>query len=176
MSAPFDWPPAARSSDVSIMSTVLAWSTRPPVGFSSAVRMLLLASYEGLLEADDVHRIAMAGYEMVDNLIKYSLNGEGHFDAEIVRRDGATHARLYSINPAAAEHRQAARLLVARLQDAPSPIAVYEQLLASSPTRLGSGLGLARIQAEGEMSLDCVADDARVTLVAGRMVATRRLP
>jgi hypothetical protein len=176
MSAPVDWPPAARTDDVSVTSTVLSWSTRPPVAFSSTVRSLLLVSYESLLEADEVQRLAMAGYEMVDNLIKYSLNGAGHFDAEILRRDGVTHARLCSINPAATEHRRAARTLVARMQAAPSPIAVYDELLGSSATRIGSGLGLARIQAEGEMSVDCIADDARVILVAGRTVTTRRLP
>jgi hypothetical protein len=175
MRLPTDRPPAASPGDASVMSTAFAWSTRPPVAFSSAIRALLLGSYESLLEADEVQRLAMAGYEMVDNLIKYSLNGAGHFEAEVFRRDGVTLARLSSTNPAAPEHRQAARRLVARLQAAPSLVAVYDELLASSGTRTGSGLGLARIQAEGEMSLDCLADDARVILVAGRAVATRRL-
>ena len=167
---------APRIDEVTILSTVMSWTSRPPPTLAALIRALLIGSCERLLEPDDVQCVAMAGYEMTDNVIKYSLGGEGQFEAEVVRRQGAIHARLCSINPAAPEHRQAARHLVALLQSAPNAGSVYDSLIASSPARLGSGLGLARIQVEAEMSLHCAADEARITFVASRQVAARGLP
>jgi hypothetical protein len=151
----------------------MSWSSRPRPAFASTVRALLNESHEPLLEPDEVHRIAMAGYEMIDNLIKYSLGGAGHFEVELFRGDAHVYTRLCSTNPAKPEDRRAVRQLVSRLQSARSPTAVYDELVASSPARVGSGLGLARIHVECEMSLDCVADGDRMTLVAGRRVAAR---
>jgi hypothetical protein len=151
----------------------MSWSSRPRPAFASIARALLIESHEGLLEPDDVHRIAMAGYEMIDNLIKYSVGGAAHFEVKLFRGDGRVYVRLCSSNPANSGDCEAARHLVARLQNAESATAVYDELVASSPARTGSGLGLARIQVEGEMSLDCIANGVEITLVAGRCVAAR---
>jgi hypothetical protein len=48
------------------------------------------------------------------------------------------------------------RELLQKLNEAPDPVAYYQDLIASSLAHeSGSGLGLARIRAEGEMELSC---------------------
>jgi hypothetical protein len=159
-----------------IASTVIRWNVRPPKRFASSVRELVSDSYQGLLDTDEALRIAMAAHEMVENLVKYSSDGKSSFEVEICDSDGRRYVRLRSRNSAAPEDLQGATRLIERIQSAADPVAIYDQLIAESPGRAGSGLGLARIRAEAEMDIACSAEGSQFTVVAERRVSLHGTP
>ena len=69
------------------------------------------------------------------------------------------------------EAEQLERFLV-ELQDAQDPVAFYDRTIqASAKRRHGSGLGLARIRAEGEMELSHRIAGGRISIVAEAALA-----
>jgi hypothetical protein len=76
-------------------------------------------------------------------------------------------------NRAAPEQVEALRRTLERVSQAPDPVAVYDELVRTSPERPGSGLGFARIRAEAEMHLEYSVNDDEVTIVAESMMPVR---
>ena len=61
-----------------------------------------------------------------------------------------------------------------RSESAEDPVVYYDQLIAeSAPRSGGSGLGLARIRAEGELDLDFAIDGNELTISARAPIARR---
>lgn len=108
-----------------------------------------------LADADAVSRVHMAVHELTENLVKYGSNQDVGVEVELERHDGATLVRIRSRNRATPERLEKAVLLLTRLREAPDAMAYYDQLIRDSAPLEGiSGLGLARIRAEGELEVD----------------------
>lgn len=157
-----------------IASMAMAWRDPPPSRVPSLVRELLTASYQRLVEADELQRIAMVAHEMLENLVKYASEGPVTFAVELHERDGAVVAELRSSNSATAEHLHEAAGILTRLGPTAHAVTAYDELIAESSQRSGSRLGLARIRAEGEMGLEGFIENGRITLVAQRRVGNGR--
>jgi len=138
------------------------------------VRELLSGIYKDLLEPDEIESVAMAAHELLENVVKYSADGTSSFDVDISDRDGGAFVRLRTRNRADARHLDAIRRVLERVASASDPMLIYDELVASSPRREGSGLGLARICAEGDMDVSCTLQDGHVMIVAERRVSVQR--
>ncbi len=152
----------------------MRWGVRPADAIASCVRELLTVVYRELLEPDEAQSIAMAAHELLENVVKYAAAGESSFDVEIHDRGDQASVRLQTENVAAPEQLDTLRRLVERIRGASDPIELYDELIASSVHREGSGLGLARIRAEGGMDLACRVRSDRIAITAERTVSIRR--
>ena len=119
-----------------------------------------------LQDNDVVYRVHMAIHELAENLVKYGTSTSVRLDVEVERAEGGSVLRLRTRNSAAPESLAEAVRILQGLRDADDPVAYYDQLvLASAPKEGVSGLGLARIRAEGDLDLDFEVDGNQLCIV-----------
>jgi hypothetical protein len=90
-------------------------------------------------------------------------------DVALEQRHGGLYMIVETTNSAPERHIERAVELLTGIRDSQDPVAFYDQLiLAVAPTReVGvSGLGLARIRAEGELHIDYRLEGDRLTIFA----------
>jgi two-component sensor histidine kinase len=112
-----------------------------------------------------VHRVSLAVHELLENASKYRTGPEAGL-AVRCDRDGAA-ASITVTNQAAPAHIARLRTRVAEIQAAAEPFVYYQSLMRrTAALEEESGLGLARIRAEGELRLDLQVVGNVVTIVA----------
>jgi hypothetical protein len=120
------------------------------------------------------HDLAMTSAELLENAVKYGVQGEVVFSLSYER--GAVEVRVAnSVNPTSGNLEALKRRLdwiFAFGDPSEAYIAAMEQVaLAANPERASSGLGLVRIISEGGCSLECDATErGRVVMSAKRPV------
>ena len=120
-----------------------------------------------LADPDACARVMLTAHELLENAAKYSADGHGQLEIEVVERDGQPYVRIATRNLASAERLGELRRFFDESGRTPDPIALYDQMIARTAQRTdGSGLGLARIRAEGEMVLSHAIDGDTVTIIA----------
>jgi Histidine kinase-like ATPase domain len=108
-----------------------------------------------LADLEMVARLRLAVSELVENVVKYGMQPNVRVEVELLERNGQTTLRLGTRNRASPDYLKRAVALLSELKSAPDPVAYYDRLVRESAPRAGvSGLGLARIRAEGELELD----------------------
>ena len=96
-------------------------------------------------DADALSRLQLAAYELMENVVKYTSQGDGEFQLQLDRLD--LEGRM------------------TRLSTADDPLSHYDSEIQASARRpFGSGLGLVRIRAEGEMVMDYAIDGDKVVV------------
>jgi hypothetical protein len=116
----------------------------------------------------------MAAHELMENVAKYSSGGEGSVAVELSERNGQNYVQVSTKNRATPEQRATLQQLIAELRGAADPLAYYDAVIAKSARSKGSGLGLARIRAEGHMEVDLSIEGDEVTISAQASVAKGR--
>src|SRR4051812_7477435 len=105
-----------------------------------------------LADLEMVARLRLAVSELVENVVKYGMQPNVSVEVALIERDGAALLRLGTRNRASPEYLERAVELLTELKNAPDPIAYYDALVRESAPKVGmSGLGLARIRAEGDL-------------------------
>lgn len=109
----------------------------------------------------------MVVHELVENLVKYSAGGMCELSVEVAAEGATRTVRIEASNDVGAEEAEQLQRFLIELQDAADPVAFYDRTIqASAKRRHGSGLGLARIRAEGEMELSHHIAGGRISIVA----------
>ena len=140
---------------------------------SSARRFLEDLYGRWLVDPHDAYRVAMTAHELIENLVKYSSDTKSLVEVDVRQQGDQSVVSVRTKNRAAPEQVEELRRSLERVSQAPDPVAVYDELVRTSPERQGSGLGFARIRAEAEMNLDYSVSDGEVTIVAESMMPVR---
>ena len=137
----------------------------PQARMVSIVRRFVEESFEELVgNVDEVHRISLAVHELLENAAKYSV---GKRTGLRVRIEPNRPASIEMTNETTPEHIARLRACVHEIQAASEPFAHYQALMRRTVgVDEESGLGLARIRAEGNLSLSLEINGAMVTIVA----------
>jgi hypothetical protein len=169
------------------LTTAFELQFRPSAALITIVRRFVSEFYERVLhDPDCVARVALATHELLENAVKYSLDGttalsitvEPEAEAGFAVRappDCASHVAIRLSNRAAGEDIEALQALFVEMEAYPDPFAHYQAALArGAKSRVGSGLGIVRVRAEGEMSMSYTIDGDGVCIVARTRVQARR--
>ncbi len=116
-------------------------------------------------DADLAARFHMAAQELAENLTKYSSGPLVSLRAELIGSDDSAILRLEAKNQSSPEQLQAVERRLRELTNASDPTELYDRLIReTAPLDNVSGLGLARIRAEGELNVDYSIEGDELTV------------
>jgi len=140
---------------------------KPNVALVSVVRRFVTQFYARFLsDPDGTSRVALATHELLENAVKYSKDGETTIRIEVDQSQSPKQVRITLRNRANEVDIARIRELLEGVQSAQNVTNFYQELIASKvKLREGSGLGLARICAEGEMQLKYSVVDGDVAVI-----------
>jgi two-component sensor histidine kinase len=147
---------------------------QPQPRMASIVRRFVEESFEGLAgDPDTMFRVSLAVHELLENAAKYSVGDKTGLS---VYFESAGHAASVTLtNRTTPEHIERLRACIKEIQDSPEPFLLYQTLMRRTfGVQEESGLGLARIRAEGELDLSLEIEGSTVTIVASRMPSRSR--
>jgi len=140
---------------------------RPNVQLVSVVRRFVSEFYQRTLsDPDGTSRVALATHELLENAVKYSKDGETTIRIEVKADASPRTVSIMLRNRAEEQHIAAIREIVDGLGACKDAFTFYQDLLVSKArNKEGSGLGLARICAEGEMRVTFDVIDADLVVL-----------
>ena len=171
-------PAAAGATDGGRPAPLLAVSFRPDAGLLTQTRDFVSSFCATFIEdPDTVFCVAMAVHELLENAIKYSLDGTSQFRIELRSERGNLEIAIRTDNRATSDAIGAVRDMIRRIHEAADPFDFYCSLVSASARRDDhSGLGLARIRAEAGLELDSDVIGDQVSIFAHTPIARGSLP
>jgi hypothetical protein len=142
----------------------------------SVVRRFVEETFEKLVgDPDAIFRVSMTAHELLENGSKYAVGRRTQLRLVLEELDGGrTGAHIAISNETTPEHVERLKGRIAEIVGAEDPFLLYQTLMRrSSRLRDESGLGLARIRAEGEMNLGLEVNGNRVSIVAQAVMPER---
>ncbi len=145
---------------------------RPNYELISIVRRFVSDFYERMLnDPDAVSRVALATHELLENAVKYSLDGATSLSITVEPSGTHNLVRVRISNQAEAKHIASIQALFDEMARYEDSLQHYQMAMErTSKQREGSGLGLLRIRAEGEMKMTHTLDGNVVCIVAETFV------
>jgi hypothetical protein len=121
--------------------------------------------YAPVLEDEDLtSRMALATHELLENAVKYAVTGEAEIWIAVEAATGGPRVVIRTSNRATPENLRTAADAFAEMNESADPFDYYQRVMRRSAKRNeGSGLGLARVRVEAEMSLTCDISDEKLT-------------
>jgi len=135
--------------------TLVDVSLNPTMEQISSVRRFLEEYCQPLVgDGDLVSRMVIAAHELLENAAKYSQQAPVRVQVQMTLEPVGQSLSVRVWNVPAAEHLQALIDNVRAISECDDPEVKYRALMVASTLLMqGSGLGLARIRAEEEMTL-----------------------
>lgn len=148
---------------------------RPNVQLVSVVRRFVSEFYQRFLgDADGTSRVALATHELLENAVKYSKDGETTIRIQMTN-DSPKQVTIVLRNRADEKNIAAMREIIDGVAQADDAFAYYQKLIVTKAKRKdGSGLGLARICAEGEMKIKYALDGDMAVIEATTAMEGKR--
>lgn len=145
---------------------------RPNFELISIVRRFVSDFYDKMLnDRDAVSRVALATHELLENAVKYSLDGATSLSITVEPGDGQSLVRVRISNSASPKHIASIQALFAEMQRYADPFEHYQMAMERTAKQVeGSGLGLLRIRAEGEMRMTHTLEGDVLCIVAETFV------
>jgi len=132
-----------------------------------------------LQDTDIADRFRMAAHELGENIAKYSTGSEVSLEFELAEKGGLYTLSVRTRNRTSPERLAEVGRRLSEVMAAPDPHALYDRLLEKSVGLEGvSGLGLARIRAEGGVGFvySIEGDELTVTVTAPVQHPSQRTP
>jgi hypothetical protein len=125
----------------------------------------------GLRDLDISSRFHMAAHELAENITKYSTASRVSLEVELSETGGVHTLSVRTRNQAAPERLEELEKRLEELKTTKDPVGLYDRMIEqSAPLEGVSGLGLARIRAEGGLDFDYHIQGNEVTLVVQSLV------
>ena len=149
------------------MSLFICMSFCPSEHLVSAISQLVSDFCKiGLRDLDISSRFHMAAHELAENITKYSTTSRVSLEVELSERDGVHILSVKTRNEASPERLKEVERRLQELKLTKDPVELYDRMIEQSAPLDGvSGLGLARIRAEGGLEFDYAIDGNELTLV-----------
>jgi hypothetical protein len=150
-------------------------SIDPNPRFVSTVRRFVEEAFERLIpDPDTIFRVSMTAHELLENATKYSLGARAllRFSAKLQGEEALITLSL--INETTPAHIDRLRGRIEAIVKCPDPFRHYQQLMRETSRVVDeSGLGLARIAAEAEMTLGLEVKGCTIAIMASTRASTR---
>lgn len=112
-------------------------------------------------------RYYMAAQELAENVTKYADSPMVSLGVQFNRSESGYRMRIQATNTATAEKLEEVRERLEAIKSTRNPEALYDDLILRGAGIEGSsGLGLARIRAEGNLHVDYAIDGNELTITA----------
>lgn len=149
---------------------------KPDVGLVSSTRRFVSELFASMLvDPDTTSRVALTVHELLENIVKYSTDGNGKLEVGIEDDPAAGHVlEISASNRTTPERVNEVRRRISDLSELTDPMEAYVRMMRESVMRGGSELGLARIRVEGEMALGFSAEGDHITITARTTVGVVR--
>ncbi len=129
---------------------------------------------EVFADAEIISRLALATHELMENAVRHNSGGEARLMVELRDVEGEKHISVRIGNPAWPENIARVGQLLEAMERAPDLFQFYLQLMGQTARQLeGSGLGLTRIRAEGDMQLSHIVQGQWVEITASTSCPAR---
>ncbi|HSN99487.1 MAG TPA: hypothetical protein VLS89_14425 [Candidatus Nanopelagicales bacterium] len=159
------------------MTTAFELQFRPSASLIQVVRRFVSDFYEGVLDDPDaLSRVALATHELLENAVKYATDGTTDLSIGVEAAEGGGRDVVIRLsNRAEADHLAELKAIFTEMEGYADPYAHYQAAMErGARRRTGSGLGIVRVRAEGEMSMGCTIEGDRVSIEARTRVHPRR--
>ena len=160
------------ASDAKNVSLYICLSFFPNEYLVSAISQLVSNFCQiGLRDLDISSRFHMAAHELAENITKYSTASRVSLEVELAETGGVHTLSVRTQNQAAPDRLEELEKRLEELKTTKDPVALYDRMIEqSAPLEGVSGLGLARIRAEGGLDFDYRIEGNKVTLVVQSLV------
>jgi anti-sigma regulatory factor (Ser/Thr protein kinase) len=141
--------------DVGTENAYFELSFSPNVSLVSTVRRFVSEFWIQILPSAMVtSQLAVATHELLDNAVLYSFDGNTTIRIDVTKEPDAARVTIGTRNRASPANITRVRAALDELASAPDAAAYYQKMMRRAAERVdGSGLGLARVRAESDMSI-----------------------